>query len=142
MDNVNVLRVGFMAPDFSLSDTQGRSFPLKENLGDAFLAICFIPAGPGARVKGILKEPSGGLPASATGIPVRVVGISPERVNLLSKLGEELKVGFRLLSDGRLTVASRYYVIDTSSFQPSVHFTVFVVDDGGIIRYRTGGSIS
>jgi peroxiredoxin len=136
MDNVNVLRVGFMAPDFSLTDTQGRLFSLREGLKDGFLAICFFPGGPGARIKGYLKDLSSGLPASAAGIPVQVVGICPDRVNSLEKLGEELKIGFPVLSDSRLSVASRYYVVDSGSFRPSVYFSVFVVDDGGIIRLR------
>ncbi len=136
MDNVNVLRTGFMAPDFTLTDTRGELFSLKESLKEGFLAVCFFPAGPGAKVRGYLKEISGGFPASASGMPVQAVGISPDRMNSLGRLGEELKIGFPLLSDNRLSVAARYHVIETGSFRPSVYFSVFVVDDGGIIRHR------
>lgn len=136
MDNVNVLRTGFMAPEFSLTDTKGRLFSLKENLKEGFLAICFFPPGPGVSVRGYLKELSGGLPESATGIPVQVVGICAARVNLLGRLAEELKINFPLLNDNKLSVASRYHVVDTGCYRPSVYFSVFVVDDGGIIRYR------
>lgn len=136
VDNVNVLRVGFLAPDFSLTDTLGRTFSLIKSLADNFWAICFFPARAEARVKGYLKELSSGLPASLSGLPVRIVGISPDRPNFLARLGEQLKLDFPLLSDPRLTVAARYYVIDSGSHQPSVYFSIFIVDDNGIIRHR------
>jgi peroxiredoxin len=136
MDNVNILRTGFVAPEFSLTDTRGQVFSLKDNLADRYLAVCFFPAGADKRIKGYLKDLNSGLPATSTGVQVNLVAISPDRVNLLVKLVEELKLAHPVLSDPKLDVSSRYYVTDSGSFQPSVHFSVFVIDDELIIRHR------
>ena len=136
MDNVNVLRTGFAAPEFSLPDVRGQIFSLKDNLDDRYLAVCFFPTGTDDRLKGYLKDLNSGLPTTSTGMQVSVVAISPERVNSLVKLAEELKLTYPILSDPRLAVSSRYYVTDSGSFQPSVHFSVFIIDNELIIRYR------
>lgn len=136
MDNVNVLRTGFMAPQFSLPDTRGQIFSLKDNLEEQYLAVCFFPAGADVRIKRYLRDLNSGLPTTSTGMQVSLVAISPERVNLLVKLVEELKLTYPVLSDPHLAVSSRYYVIDSSSFQPSVHFSIFIIDDELIIRHR------
>jgi len=136
MDNVNVLRMGFIAPEFSLPDTHGQIFSLKDNLEGQYLAACFFPAGADNRIKGYLRDLNSGLPTTSTGIQVDLVAISPERANMLVKLAEELKLTYPILSDHRLTVSSRYYVADSNDFRPSVHFSVFVIDDELIIRHR------
>lgn len=136
MDNVNVLRTGFVAPEFSLTDTRGQIFSLKDNLADRYLAVCFFPTGADERIRGYLKDINSGLPTTSTGMRVNPVAISPERINLLVKLVEELKLTYPVLSDPKLDVSGRYYVIDSGSFQPSVHFSVFVIDDELIIQHR------
>lgn len=136
MDNVNVLRTGFVAPEFSLPDTRGKIFSLKDNLEERYLAVCFFPGAAGERIKGYLRDLNSGLPTTSTGMRVNLVGISPERANLLVKLVEELKLTYPVLSDPRLDVSSRYYVTDSGSFQPSVHFSIFIIDDELIIRHR------
>ena len=136
MDNVNVLRTGFLAPEFSLPDTRGQIFSLKDSLEEQYLAVCFFPAGADERIKGFLKDLNSGLPKTSTGIRVNVAAISPERANSLVKLAEELKLTYPVLSDPRLAVSSRYYVTDSNDFRPSVHFSVFVIDDELIIRHR------
>lgn len=136
MDNVNVLRTGFAAPEFSLPDIRGQIFSLKDNLDDRYLAVCFFPAGTDDRIKGYLKDLNSGLPETSTGMQVSVAAISPERVNSLVKLAEELKLTYPILSDPRLAVSTRYYVTDSNDFRPSVHFSVFVIDDELIIRHR------
>ncbi len=136
MDNVNVLRTGFIAPEFSLPDTRGQIFSLKDNLEERYLAVCFFPAGTDVKVKKYLKDLNSGLPKTATGIEVGLVAICPERANSLVKLAEELKLTYPVLSDHKLAVSSRYYVIDSDDFRPSVHFSIFVIDDELIIRHR------
>ncbi len=136
MDNVNVLRTGFFAPEFSLPDTRGQIFSLKDNLVEQYLAVCFFPAEVDMRIRGFLKDLDSDLPRTSTDIPVDVVAISPERTNSLVKLAEELKLNYPVLSDHQLTVSNRYYVTDSDSFRPSVHFSIFIIDDELIIRHR------
>lgn len=136
MDNVNVLRTGFFAPEFSLPDTRGQIFLLKDNLKEQYLAVCFFPAGADKKIMGYLKDLNSGFPKTSTGMQVNIVAISPERSNSLVKLAEELRLTYPVLSDHKLTVSSRYYVTDSNDFRPSVHFSIFVIDDELIIRHR------
>ncbi len=136
MDNVNVLRTGFFAPEFSLPDTHSQIFSLKDNLENQYLALCFFPAGADVRIRGFLKDLNSGLPKTSTDMVVNVAAISPERTNSLVRLSEELRLTYPVLSDHQLTVSNRYYVTDSDDFRPSVHFSVFVIDDELIIRHR------
>ena len=136
MDNVNVMRTGFFAPDFSLPDTKGELFHLSEHLSGCFVCLCFFPDGDNDKVNSYLKDLNSGLPKTAAGLPVKIIGISPVRGSHLKELQEKYKITFPLLSDLKMAVSSRYYVINDSSSKPSVHFSIFVIDDTGIIRYR------
>jgi peroxiredoxin len=136
MDNVNVLRSGFYAIDFTLTDTQGDIFHLQENLDGKFTCLVFFPSGEIEKISNFLKNLSQGLPNSAAGLPVKIVAIGSEKVNHLNNLKEKLKLNYLVLSDSRLFVSNKYYVVNTSSAKPSVYFSIFVIDDAGIIRYR------
>jgi len=136
MDNVNVIRAGFFAPDFSLPDSNGDLLALKGNLKDNFICLCFFPDGDNDKINGYLKDLNVGLPPTSSGLPVKVIGICPEKSKRLKTLKEKLKLNFALLFDSRLMAAKKYYVVNNSAVKPSVHFSVFVIDDGGTIRYR------
>lgn len=136
MDNVNVLRTGFIAPDFSLPDSSGEIFTLSSHLRDCFLALCFFPASPGDRIKGYLKDLNSGLPKTSTGLPVVTVAVTPEKTNSAAELRKDLKLDYPVLSDSKLKVSERYYLTDSDSFGTSVHFTIFVIDYDRIIRHR------
>jgi len=136
MDNVNVIRTGFFALDFSLPDTQGNLFRLKDNLAGNFVALCFFPDGDNERANGYLKDLNQGLPLTASGLPVRLAGICPRRADRLRELKDRFKLAFPLLSDDKLLVSRKYHVWDDDSPKPEVHFCIFVVDDFGVIRHR------
>jgi len=99
MDNVNVIRKGFIAPDFTLPSTDGNMVSLKDCLSTDF-------------------------------------AVSPEKIHRLNNLKNSLGLTFPVLSDERMAVCRQYYVIDTESRGPAVHFTVFVIDDESIVCYR------
>ncbi|MEE9554848.1 MAG: redoxin domain-containing protein [candidate division Zixibacteria bacterium] len=136
MDNVNVLRAGFFAPDFSLPDSSGQVFSLKENLKDNFLALCFFPANPEVKIKKYLTDLNSGLPVTSSGINVRPVGICPDKINILAGLKNELKLDFPVLSDQKFDVSRGYYLSDSSGLNLSVHFSIIVIDNDRIIRHR------
>jgi len=136
MDNVNVIRTGFFAPDFSLPDARGDIFHLKDNLRDKFICLCFFPDGGNEKANNCLKELNQGLPKTPAGLPVDVVGICPERISHVAQLRERLKLAFPILADDRLAVATKYHLVNTSSAKPAVYFSVFVIDDTNLVRYR------
>lgn len=137
MDNVNVIRSGFFAIDFTLTDTQGDVYHLKDNLAGHFTCLVFFPNGEIEKVNNYLKILNQELPNTASGLPVNIVGICPEKVSHLSQLKNKLKLTFPILSDSRQLVSKKYYVINESSAKPAVYFSIFIIDDGGIVRYRT-----
>jgi peroxiredoxin len=137
MDNVNVLRTGFFALDFSLPDTEGNIYHLEENLSGSFTCLCFFTDGENDRINTFLKDLAQGLPQTRSGLPVKIIGICPERSSHLKALKEKLKLNFALLSDQKLDIAGKYLVINSSLPKPSVYFSVFIVDDMGVIRHRS-----
>jgi thioredoxin-dependent peroxiredoxin len=135
MENVNVIRTGFMAPDFSLGGINNEMFKLSESLEGNFICLCFFPDGESDKTA-FLKELNQELPATAAGLPVRVIGISPTKIGHIKQFKDKMKLNFTLLSDPQLEVASKYYVVNGYSPKPAVYFSVFIIDDTGIVRYR------
>jgi peroxiredoxin len=136
MDNVNVLRTGFYALDFALPDTNGDIYKLSDHLKGNFMAVCFFPDGDNEKINSYLKDLNQGLPKTASGLAIEPVGICPRRVDDLRNLKEKLKLGFPILSDHQLMISTKYLVVDSYSAKPSVYFSLFVIDDYSLIRYR------
>jgi peroxiredoxin len=136
MENVNVIRTGFITPDFSLADTTGEMFILMDNLSENFLCLCFFPEDDNEKILSYLKELNQGLPKTASGLPVKVIGISPARGSHLKILREKLKLNFCILPDPQASISARYYVVNSYSSKSAVYFSLFVIDDNGIVRYR------
>ncbi len=136
MDNVNVIRNGFMAIDFSLPDSNGNMVSLKDTIKEDFAALCFFSGYDNKKIKSYLKKLNDGLPKTASGFNVNVLAISTEKVHRLSVLRNELGLSFPVLSDNRMTVSNRYYVIDSESAPRAVHFSVFIIDNEYIVRHR------
>lgn len=136
MDNVNVLRNGFFAPDFSLPDADGNIFNLKQNLRGYFTCVCFFPDGNKERNNNYLKDLNQGLPATGSALPVKVVGVCSEKAIHIKEIKEKLKLGFPILSDEKTTAANSYYILDYNSLKPAAYFGIFIIDDTGIIRHR------
>lgn len=140
MDNVNVIRNGFIAPDFSLPSTDGSIVSLKENLSDDFLALCFFSESGDKRIKAFLSELNANLPKSLSGYGYKVIAISPEKIHRLSKLKSELGLGYPLLSDERMNICGRYYVVNSEKPGRHVHFSIFIIDNESIVRHRVSES--
>jgi peroxiredoxin len=137
MDNVNVIRSGFTAIDFTLTDTRGDVFRLKDALAGHFTCLVFFPDGEIEKINNYLKGLNQGFPDTASGLTVKVVAVCPEMVSHLKQVKNKLKLNFPILSDPRMLVSTRYYVVNESSVKPAVYFSIFIVDDNGVIRYRT-----
>jgi peroxiredoxin len=136
IDNVNIIRTGFYAIDFTSTDTEGNVFHLKENLGGHFLCLVFFPDDENEKINNYLKSLNQGLPTTAAGLPVQIVAIGPEKVSHLKHLKDNLKLTYPVLSDPKLFLATKYHVVNSGSARPTVYFSIFAIDDTGIIRYR------
>ncbi len=136
MDVINIIRTGFYAIDFTLTDTQGNIFHLNENLDGQFTALVFFSDGDNEKIAGYLKSLGQGLPNTSSGLTVQIIAIGPEKVSHLKNLKDKLKLAYTVLADPQLLVAGKYSVINSSSAKPSVHFSVFIIDDMGIVRHR------
>jgi len=136
MDNVNVIRTGFIAPDFTLPSTDGNMVSIKDYLSSDFLALCFFSGSDDVRIRSILSDLNGGLSPTESGYKFDFLAISPEKIHRLNNLKNSLGLTFPILSDERMTVCRQYYVIDTESRSPAVHFSVFVIDEEFIVRYK------
>jgi peroxiredoxin len=135
-DNVNVIRNGFFAPDFSLSSTDGKVVSLKDFISDNFLALCFFSNRDSKRTRTFLSELNGDLPRTLYDFEVRIAAISPDKINRLTDLKNDLGLQYPLLSDPHMEICGLYSVVDTGSLEPAVHFSIFVVDNEFIIRHR------
>lgn len=136
MENVNVIRTGFMAPDFSQADINGDLFKLKDSLDGNFIGLCFFPEGDTDKTASYLKDLNQGLPNSTSGLPVKLIGISPAKAGHLKKLKDKLKLNFPLIPDPLMSISARYYIVNGYSPKPAVYFSFFIIDDTGVVRYR------
>lgn len=136
MDNVNVIRNGFIAPDFSLPSTDGKIVSLRDCISDDYLALCFFSGCENGRIRTFLSDLNGDLPKSAGGYGFNVIAISPEKIHHLTRLKNELDLNFPLLSDERMVVSRRYYIEDNQRPGHAVHFSIFIIDEELIVRLR------
>jgi len=136
MDNVNVIRTGFIAPDLSLPSTDGGIISLKEILSDDFLALCFFSDSSDKRIRSLLTELNTDLPKSMSGFGYKVVAVSPEKIHRLGRLKNDLSLKYPLLSDERMNVCRRYYVVNNERPGRQVYFSIFIVDNELIVRHR------
>jgi len=136
VDNVNVIRDGFIAPEFSLASTDGNMISPGDYIRKGFLALCFFSGSKNNRIRSILSDLNHGLPKTSLGYEVNILAISPEKIHRLSNLKNDLGLSFPILSDTRMRVCAQYHVISSAIGNRAIHFSVFVIDDELIIRYR------
>src|SRR5258706_10445396 len=92
------LKVGDMAPDFTLPSTQGKPVKLSDFRGKKNVVLAFYPA---AFTGGCTKEMQGyqfNL-TKFTGADTEVFGISTDNTPSQRRFSEDLKVSFAMLSD-------------------------------------------
>lgn len=133
MDNVNIIRPGFIAPLFELFDSEGEKVNLASFFGEKIVVLVFFSS---------LKENQDFLKLFQEKLrEIRlkggvVLGISGVRKRELRKEKEKLNLKFPLLSDKDFSVISQYGVRDTSSEKGLCYPAIFIIDRDGLIRYR------
>jgi peroxiredoxin Q/BCP len=143
MDNVNRIRVGFSAPDFSLKDSGSRTIRLTDILQRENVLLFFFQ---GKRC-GFCLDWAGELASAYDRIRSKnaeIVGISPDDIWTSQSLKRERKIEFPILKDDRdekgeslaPKVSERYGVQRSKSDGADLHPAVFIIDKRGIIRFR------
>lgn len=133
MDNVNIIRLGFIAPLFELFDSEGEKINLASFFEEKIVVLVFFSS---------LKENQDFLKLlqeKLEEIKLKdgvVLGISGVRKRELRKEKEKLNLKFPILCDKDFSVISQYGVKDTSSEKGLCYPAVFIIDKNGLIRYR------
>ena len=122
--------VGDAAPDFELPGTGGRTYKLSDYRGGK-LILAFYPGDfTTVCTKQFCAYRNEG--DRITKLEAEVVGISPQSVDSHERFKTEYDLNVPLLADEDRAVAKSYGVVSG----PLVRRSIFLVDEGGVIRYR------
>jgi peroxiredoxin Q/BCP len=130
------LKVGDPAPDFSLSDQNGKVVNLADFRGRKPVVLAFYPK---ASTPGCTREVRGyqGDISRFDAAGAQVLGISLDNQEKNRKFAEQTGASFPLLCDTKKEVARAYGVLNfTRLFANRV---TFVIDKDGIIRHVEEG---
>jgi thioredoxin-dependent peroxiredoxin len=132
------LKIGNMAPDFSLPNQKGELIQLKQFRGVSNVVVYFYPKAmtPGCTTQACgLRDSHKDLGALNTVI----LGISPDSPAKLEKFDKKYDLGYLLLSDENHAVADAYGVWGLKKFMGrefmGILRTSFVIDIRGKLRY-------
>lgn len=143
MENVNRIRIGFLAPDSTLKDSESKKIRLSDFWGKKNVLLFFYQ---GAKCKFCLEwacELAKGYDRIRSK-NAEVVGISPDENWMSEKLKKEKGIEFPILKDDKGTdgkshapTASEQYGVHISKSEgPHFYPAIFIIDKGGIIRFR------
>ncbi|MCE5306218.1 MAG: peroxiredoxin [Acidobacteriales bacterium] len=131
------LKVGDLAPDFTLSSTSGTDFTLSDFRGKKNVVLAFFPK---AFTSGCTREMTAyqaGI-GEFNGIQAQVVSISTDNLDTLKRWSTELKASFPMLSDANHKVSKEYGVL--AGVLGYANRTTFVIDTEGRIQQIEEGS--
>lgn len=132
------LKVGDVAPDFTLPSTAGKPVKLSDFRGKKAVVLAFFPAAfTGGCTKEMLNYQAG--LAKFEGIDTQVFGISTDNVPSLNAFAEKLQVKFPMLSDFAKREVSRSYGVLMPD-RGLANRATFVIDTEGKIAHIEEGS--
>src|SRR6266566_8511587 len=129
--------VGSKAPDFTLVNQDREPVKLSEQIGSGNIVLAFFPgafSGTCTKEMCTLRDSMGELAA----LRAKVFGISTDTFFALKAWADQQKLGFPLLSDYNKDAIRAYDVVnpDMVGLKNIARRAVFVIDKGGVIRYR------
>ena len=130
------VQAGMKAPGFVLKTLEGKPLALEKNLGRKGTVVAFWATwSPGssrllARLRSFHAE-HGGEGLAVIGVNVENQTIGLEDREKIRKFAADLKVGFPILLDERLSIFHRYGVVAVPS--------TVVLDDKGIVVFELSG---
>ena len=125
-------QVGAPAPDFTLNDGNGENWSLQDNRGKVVVLLFYPGDETPICTRQMCSVRDRWEDYATTG--AEVVGISTDSVESHKNFAEHHNLPLRLLSDASGAVANLYGA--RSLIPGKVARSVFVIDAGGIIRYR------
>jgi peroxiredoxin Q/BCP len=125
-------QVGATAPDFTLKDGKGEEWRLSANRGKVVVLLFYPGDETPICTRQMCSVRDRWEDYAKTG--AEVVGISTDSVESHQKFAEHHELPLRLLSDGAAKVANLYGA--RSLIPGKVARSVFVIDAGGVLRYR------
>lgn len=128
------IKLGNMAPAFTLQDQSGKSVSLKDFRGKANVVLYFYPKAmtPGCTVQACGLRDSKKQLAKLDAV---VLGLSPDPVKRLAKFEEKEGLNFTLLADEDHAIAEKYAVWGNKKFMGREYMgilrTTFIVNKQG-----------
>jgi len=132
MSKQDSVQVGAPAPDFSLNDGNGERWSLLDQRGKVVVLLFYPGDETPICTRQMCSLRDRWEDYATTG--AEVVGISTDSVESHKNFAEHHDLPLRLLSDESAAVANLYGA--RSLIPGKVARSVFVIDAGGIIRYR------
>ncbi len=143
MDNVNRIRVGFFAPDFSSRDSESRSIRLSDFFGKKNVLLFLFQ---GKRCEFCLDWAAELAKAydRIRSKDAEILGISPDERWVSQKLKIEKKIEFPILKDDEDTqgrsqgrrVSEAYGIQMSKSERSDLYPAIFIIDRRGIVRFK------
>ncbi len=132
MTSENPVRVGDVAPDFTLQDQTGQAVRLKDLLGKKTVVLYFYPKDdtPGCTIEARAFRDSY---AEFTTAGAEVVGVSADTVASHRRFAQHHDLPFLLLSDRQGVVRKLYGVQQTLGILPGR--VTYVIDTSGVVRH-------
>jgi peroxiredoxin Q/BCP len=132
MAKTDAVRVGDLAPDFTLPTQTGEPVTLSEFRGDKVVVLYFYPQDdtPGCTREACAFRDSYDVFAEAG---AQVLGVSQDSVGSHSRFAEKYGLPFVLLSDEGGTVRQTYGVVPTLGVLGGR--VTFVIDREGVVRH-------
>ena len=132
MTSQNTVRVGDVAPDFTLQDQTGQAVRLKDLLGKKTVVLYFYPKDetPGCTIEARAFRDSY---EAFTAAGAEVVGVSADTVASHRRFAQHHDLPFLLLSDRQGVVRKLYGVQQTLGILPGR--VTYVIDTSGVVRH-------
>lgn len=134
-NNVNLVQLGFFAPEFDLENLQGGRFNLVREITKGPLILYFFSGDWSASCVATLKK----VQRILTEFGKRkgqFVAVSPESKGLTKRLVEREGLTFPLLVDADLATTRRYGLLNSQSERAAPYPTFFIVDREQVIRFK------
>jgi hypothetical protein len=133
MDNINVVRVGFLSPRMKLVDNDMEIGDPIDRSGSNYTCMLFINSDEsGAQ---LLKDIEQNIPASGNYGWI-LSAIVPCKTHPGKIFRDKYNLATRVYCDSDLRFGKLFGIIDSASAQPAYHTAIFVIGDEGSVRYR------
>jgi peroxiredoxin len=131
------LDLGSKAPDFTLMNQDRQPVTLSGALTKGPVVLAFFPAAFSSTCQAEMCTFRDSL-AELSAAKAQVLGVSTDTFFALKAWGDQLRVGFPLLSDFNKEVIRKYDVVnpDMIGLKDIAKRAVFVIDPTGIVRHK------